>query len=94
MKPEEMIYLPQFCEHHHVDLAFVQSLGDYGLIGIVIVEEKPYLPLSELKNTEQMIRLHYELEINLEGLDAISHLLRRMDEMQREIINLRNRLTH
>ena len=39
-----------------------------------------------------MIRMHYELDINLEGIDAISNLLERVEEMQHEMTRLQNRL--
>ena len=35
---------------------------------------------------------YYDLSINMEGIDAIHHLLARMEEMQREIHSLRGRL--
>ncbi|MEX1131718.1 MAG: chaperone modulator CbpM [Flavobacteriales bacterium] len=36
--------------------------------------------------------MHYDLEINLEGLEAISHLLDQMDAAQQEARELRERL--
>jgi chaperone modulatory protein CbpM len=41
---------------------------------------------------EHLARLHYDLDINLEGLEAISHLLDRMDASQQEARVLRERL--
>ena len=40
-----------------------------------------------------MIRLHYELDINIEGIDAISHLLQRVDQLQDELRIMKNRLS-
>jgi hypothetical protein len=39
-----------------------------------------------------MVHLHYDLDINIEGIEAISHLLDRVDNLQRELITLKNRL--
>ena len=36
--------------------------------------------------------MYYDLDINMEGIDVIHHLLQRMDGMQREIDRLRGRL--
>jgi chaperone modulatory protein CbpM len=47
---------------------------------------------DELGDMERMIRLHYELDINYAGLEAIHHLLERVREMQKELNQLRNRL--
>jgi hypothetical protein len=38
------------------------------------------------------MRLHYDLDINLEGIEAITSLLNRVKSMQEEIRELRNRL--
>jgi hypothetical protein len=38
------------------------------------------------------MHLHQDLDINLEGIDAISHLLKRMHDMQRELNMLKNKL--
>ena len=47
---------------------------------------------SGLIDVEQYSRMYYDLSINMEGIDAIHHLLARMEEMQREIHSLRGRL--
>ena len=39
-----------------------------------------------------MLRLHRELDINIEGIDTIDHLLQRMDNLQKEVISLKNRI--
>ena len=36
--------------------------------------------------------MHYELDIDLEGIEAVCHLLDRMDAAQREARELRERL--
>ena len=51
-----------------------------------------YLLLSELPSVERYSRMYYDLSINMEGIDAIHHLLERMEEMQREMSSLRNQL--
>ena len=36
--------------------------------------------------------MYYDLSINMEGIDAIHHLLERMENMQREMNSLRKQL--
>jgi hypothetical protein len=62
------------------------------MIETVTVQEEIFLPLTELERLEKIVRLHFELDINLEGIETISHLLDRMEEMQRDIQRLTNRL--
>jgi len=39
------------------------------------------------------VRLYYEMDINLEGIETITHLLQRMHAMQQQIVGLSNRLS-
>jgi hypothetical protein len=48
--------------------------------------------LSELPNVERYSRMYYDLSINMEGIDAIRHLLERMEEMKQEMDSLRKQL--
>ena len=56
------------------------------------MHEQHFLQPQQLARVEQLARLHYDLEINLEGVEAISHLLDRMRAAQREAAILRERL--
>lgn len=92
METEEMIPANEFCIHHHIELEFIYSLKESGLIEIIVVEEKLFLPVSQLNHLEKLVRLYYEMDINLEGIETINHLLQRMNAMQQQIVLLNNRL--
>jgi chaperone modulatory protein CbpM len=92
MEKEEMISAHEFCVHHDVDLSFIYSLNESGLIEMITIEEKIFVPLSEINNLEKFVRLYYELDINLEGIETITYLLKRMNDMQQEITMLTDRL--
>jgi len=91
MDTGEMILAEEFCSCYKVEYSFISELHQFGLIEIRTAE-RPYIPQNQLQKLEQIIRLHYDLNINLEGIDAISHLLERMSGMQDEITALKNRL--
>ncbi len=92
MQTEDLIAATDFCTHHKIEYSFINSLNEYGLITITTVHEKRYIPLNELGRLEQFVRLHADLDINLEGLEAISHLLQRIEVMQNQITALQNKL--
>ncbi|SRR5258705_1077134 len=92
MEPVEMIVLDEFCASHQVKISFIRSLEEYGLIETIIVNETLCVPGTELSKLEQIVRLHQELDINPEGIDAITILLKRIENMQNEITGLRNKL--
>ena len=67
-------------------------LQEGGLIDVLTQNGIQYLTTDELPDVERYSRLYYDLDINMERIDAIRHLLERMGEMQREIEYLHNRL--
>jgi len=87
-----LIAASEFCTYHQVEYTFIRSLNEAGLVEIQVVEQETYIPESELQKLERMIRLHNELEINVAGIEAITHLLQRMEAIQEEMRTLRNRL--
>jgi hypothetical protein len=92
MQNDELILAEEFCTHHNIGVAFIDSLRDYGLIEIMSLEQERYIPGSQLHKVEQLMRLHYDLNINLEGIDAICNLLDRVRDLQSQVTLLKNRL--
>lgn len=92
MENENLIDTEAFCASHKIEFAFINSLQYSGLIEIKTVEEKRFLTPEEIRRLEEYVRMHYELDINVEGIEAITHLLDRVKAMQSEITHLKNRL--
>ena len=92
MSKEDLISAKEFCSSHNLEVSFIYSLQQYGLLEITTIEEIIYLPASELPQAERMARLYNDLGINMEGIDAIKHLLQRVEDMQQEIVMLKSRL--
>jgi hypothetical protein len=92
MQTEQLILLETFCIEYPVDFSFIQLLIEHGLVQISTVEEQTYIPESELPQIEKIIRLHNDLEINLEGVEVINYLLAKLQQQQDEINALQNKL--
>ena len=67
-------------------------LGEDGLIDVEVKDNISYFPADQLAELERYTHLYYDLSINIAGIDAIRHLLNRMEEMQNEIRRLQNEL--
>ncbi len=93
MKTEEMILANEFCVHHKIEMSFITSLQASGLIEITTIENNIFLPLSQLSQLEKLVRFHYEMDINMEGIEAITLLLEQIDSMQQQILRLANQLS-
>ncbi len=92
MTTENMIPIYEFCTGHQLEISFVQSLEEQGLIETIVMNEIQYVEINHLTRLEQIVRLNRELNINFEGIDAINHLLDTIENMQRQITELKNRL--
>lgn len=88
----EWIVIGEYCEKCRIEPSFIDRLWENGLIDIAQEDGQRYLPFSALPDVERFSRMYYDLSINMEGIDAINHLQKRMEVMQREIQQLRSKL--
>jgi len=93
MPTTHLIAANEFCIYHNIEPSFIYSLHQSGLIEITVVEEKLFVDENELPQLEKLVRLYQEMDINLEGIETITYLLQRMNDMQRQIVELTNRLS-
>jgi len=93
METGHLISTEVFCSNHKIEIAFINSLQEYGLVEVTTIKETSYIDPDQLQNLEKMLRLYYDLDINIEGIEAITHLLNRVNDMQHEINILKNKLS-
>lgn len=92
MQEQNLIPANEFCIHHQIEMHFIQNLTMFGIIETVVVNEEMFIPAEQLSQLEKMTRLHHDLNINMEGLDVIQHLLKKIETAQIELKDLKNRL--
>ncbi|MDL1914209.1 MAG: MerR family transcriptional regulator [Bergeyella sp.] len=74
---EELIKL------YEVEVSFLDALEESGLVEILVLENKEYLHYDHLPAFEKLVNWHYDLDINIPGLEVISHLTRKIEELQK-----------
>ena len=77
---------------YQVEETFLDQLQSSGLIEIVIEEDDRYIEYDYLQEIEQFVRWHYELEINMEGIEALHHMLQQVQQLQDDVTKLRGEL--
>jgi hypothetical protein len=95
MKPkniDDLIAVNEFCVNHNIEISFVNLLQQNGLIETSTMESKYFVKKEQLPQLEKFVRFYYELDINLEGIETISYLLQRIENLQNENMKLKNRL--
>jgi hypothetical protein len=93
MQTKKLFSVKDFCDNHHIEKSFISSLQQSGLIKIITIEETEFLEAKQLQQLEKIIRFYYELDINLEGIESLLHMLQRMNSLHVEIGLLKSRLS-
>jgi hypothetical protein len=90
MKTIKTISISQFCSHYDIPNSFINNLIEYKLIELIDKNNKKYIAENQLHHIEKLIRLHYDLAINFEGLDVINNLLQRIESLEQELNSINN----
>ena len=69
---------------YDIEITFFDSLEESGLLKTENDNEVKYLLYDELPAFERFANWHYDLEINLPGLEVIHRLLNKMEALQAE----------
>lgn len=92
MGTENLIAAIDFCTIHRIEYSFIGSLEEAGLVSLVDQDEQKYIPHDELGHLEKIIHLHTDLDVNIAGIEVVFNMLQRIEEMQQEIIALKNKI--
>jgi chaperone modulatory protein CbpM len=80
-----------FCINYNIETSFVSSLQQTGFIEITIINDNAFIDDEQLRILERLVCFYYELNINIEGIETITHLLQQMNKMHDEIIVFQNK---
>lgn len=88
----ELIIITDYVNRTRIELSFIKILEENDLIHIYEVDNEQFLHYDELPRLEKYARMYYDLSINIEGIDAINHLIEKINILNTEIQSLKNRL--
>ncbi|NQX31052.1 chaperone modulator CbpM [Pedobacter boryungensis] len=88
MDKAQRISVEDCCVYYSIETTFVQQLNEQGLIELSRSGKKAFISYEQLPDLERYMRLHYDLEINMAGIETIKHLLNRMQELQQKLKSL------
>jgi len=92
MSTENFIPINTLCQHYKLEISFFNTLNETGLIEIQLVDSIQYVHKESIYEIEKMVRMHKELDVNIEGIDIVLNLLQKIDALQTELLTVRNRL--
>lgn len=88
----ELITITEYCANYTVDPSFISALEESGLIVLTVIDDTKFIRFGQLVDMERFIHFHYDLNINIEGIDVIMNLLNKVKQMQQEIDDLKNHI--
>lgn len=92
MNTENFIPINTLCQHYKVEIKFFHNLNENGLIDIQLVDDIQYIHKDSIYEIEKIVRMHKDLDVNIEGIDIVLNLLQKIDALQTELHKVRNRL--
>lgn len=92
MKTENLIPLDELCSYYQIEMSFFSNLSEIGLIELKTIKKTIYLHQDKISDIEKIIRIHQELDVNMEGIDVIFNLLQKLDAKENELTYLKNKL--
>ena len=92
MKETELISIQQFCEIYNTPISFFDELFNYEIISFEVVDDAKHIYLEDINTVEKLMRLHYDLNINMEGLDVALNLINQINDLQEQINDLKRQL--
>lgn len=87
-----LITLKEYSVQYNIEPTFLLELEACGIIYFQEQDDEKYISEEQLGELERYIRFHYDLDINIEGIDAIRHLLNKVSRLEHEIKMLKNQL--
>ena len=85
----ERISREELVQIYNIEITFFDELVDSGLLNIETENEIRYLMYEDLPTFERFANWHYDLEINLPGLEVINSMLQKMknlNQINRELM--------
>ncbi|MEN4759943.1 chaperone modulator CbpM [Chryseobacterium sp. C39-AII1] len=89
----ERISREELVKIYNIEITFFDELVNSGLITIQTENEIRYLMYEDLPNFERFANWHYDLEINLPGLEVIHEMLKKMDDLRQRNRELMNKIS-
>ncbi len=89
----ERISREELVKIYNVEITFFDELVNYGLLSVETEDDVRYLVYEDLQVFERFANWHYDLEINLPGLEVIHHMLQKMDDLNQKNRDLMNKLS-
>ena len=67
---------------YNIEITFFDDLESSGLIETEVIDNTTYLHYDQLSAFERFTNWHYDLDVNMAGLEIIHRLLQQIEELK------------
>ncbi|NUY79915.1 MerR family transcriptional regulator [Flavobacterium sp. MAH-1] len=82
----------EYCRIYKVEPEFLEELEENGLVEFGTEKSVKYVLEENFADLERFRVWHYELHVNMEGIDVIRNLLEKQAHLKSEVLELKRRL--
>ena len=79
---EERISKEEIIRLYNIEISFFNDLVSSGLIETEVIDNTTYLHYDQLSAFVRFTNWHYDLEVNMAGLEIIHHLLQQIEALK------------
>lgn len=90
---DEKISREELVKIYNIEITFFDELVEYGLLRVQTENNIRYLMYEDLPAFERFTNWHYDLEINLPGLEVIHEMLQKMADLKQKNRDLLSKLS-
>lgn len=80
----ERISCDEVVRIYNIEITFLEGLENSGLIHPETENEVKYILYDELTALERFVNWHYDMEVNMPGLEVIHRLLQKIEVLQQD----------
>lgn len=85
----ELIIIKKIYQNSRIEPEFLNLLKEEGLIEVMSIDGEQYIKESKLTDLEKFASWYYDLSVNIEGIDVINNILKKMQQLERELYILK-----
>ncbi len=88
----ELLKITEYCVHYNIEQSFITDLEESGIINLTLVGPDKFIHEDQFNELDRYVHFYYDLNINMEGIDALKHMLSRINELHEKIGKLEHKL--
>jgi len=92
MKTNKFVRITELCQHYQIQIDFFEEIEYHELIEFHQFSGQKFIHRKQLRRLEKIIRLHDDLEINLQGIDVVFSMMNRIEKLEMELNETKKKL--